>query len=146
MIKLRYNSQTGKVGNGYCDNIQVPEPFLLISEAEHDTIKSDVDFIYFVKNGKFEKQNKKELEEAERIAKLHITKLDFFEYVLKPFGFTYAQLQEILHANDDLNAAWQLCNHVYRGNEALNNCIFTHIPELTEEQLTQIFEEHCSKE
>ena len=84
--------------------------------------------------------------EAERIAMLHMTKLDFFNYVCKPYGITYAQLEEVIAGNDDLKAAWNLCNHVYRGNEQLNSYILTVIPVLTTEKLNEIFEEHCAKE
>ena len=80
--------------------------------------------------------------EQERIAKLHMTKYDFFKYVLEPNGITFAALQEVLATNDALNAAFTLCNHVYRGDETLNAFIFAQIPSLTAEALTAIFEEH----
>jgi len=80
--------------------------------------------------------------EQERIAKLHMTKYDFFKYVLEPNGITFANLQEVLQTNDALNAAFSLCNHVYRGDETLNQFIFAQIPSLTAEALTAIFEEH----
>ena len=41
-----------------------------------------------------------------------------------------------------VKAAWNLCNHVYRGNKDLNDYILTVIPSLTKEKLTEIFEEH----
>lgn len=84
--------------------------------------------------------------EERRIAQLHMTKLDFFKFVLQPFGITYAALQEILHADDALNATFQLCNHVYRGDEKLNEFIFAKIPALTPEELTRIFEAHAVAE
>lgn len=77
-----------------------------------------------------------------RIAKLHMTKLDFFKYVLKPNGITYTMLQELLHTDENLNATWQLCNHVYRGDETLNSFIFAKLPTLMPEQLTAIFEQY----
>ena len=76
---------------------------------------------------------------------LHMTKQDFFNYVCKPYGVTYSQLEAIVAGNDDLRAAWNLCNHVYRGNEQLNNYILTVLPALTAEKLTEIFEEHCAE-
>jgi hypothetical protein len=50
-----------------------------------------------------------------------------------------------LKSNEDLNAAWELCNHIYRGNPDLNKVIFAQIPTLTEEALTEIFKKHCSE-
>ena len=76
---------------------------------------------------------------------LHMTKQDFFNYVCKPYGITYAKLGEVIASNDDLKAAWELCNHVYRGNEQLNNYILTVLPMLTAEKLTEIFEEHSAE-
>lgn len=86
-----------------------------------------------------------EQKEKERIAMLHITKLDFYEYVLKPFGFSYAQLLQVISSDEDLAATFDLCNHVYRGNEKLNQYIFSQIPSMTEEKLTEIFEAHCAE-
>ena len=51
MIKLRYDNVTGAVGNGYADNIGVPQPYLLITAEEHDRIKNDNDNYYFVEAG-----------------------------------------------------------------------------------------------
>ena len=31
MIKLRYDITTGAVGNGYTDNIEVPQPYLYVT-------------------------------------------------------------------------------------------------------------------
>lgn len=87
-------------------------------------------------------QAEAEQKEQERIAMLHITKQDFFEYVVKPHGISYPQLLQIVNSDEDLAASWDLCNHVYRGNEKLNQYIFHQIPNITEEQLTAIFEQH----
>lgn len=87
-------------------------------------------------------QAEEEAKEQQRIALLHMTKLDFFKFVLEPNGITYAQLQAVLSQNDSLKATWELCNHVYRGDETLNQFIFAQIPSLTPEALTEIFEAH----
>lgn len=90
-----------------------------------------------------QKQNEKAQKEEEiRIGNLHMTKLDFYLYVCKPFNITYSQLKEAISQNEDLSAAWELCNHVYRGNEILNNYIQSVIPDITDEILTQIFERY----
>ena len=51
---------------------------------------------------------------AVRIANLHITKQDFYNYLCKPAGITY---KELLGAVEqvDMQAEWDLCNHVYYG-------------------------------
>lgn len=51
MIKLRYDKTTGEIGTGYNENIEVPEPFLLISEQVHDSIKKDTENFYYVIDG-----------------------------------------------------------------------------------------------
>ncbi len=58
MIKLRYDKTTGEIGEGYNENLIVPDPFLLISEEEHDKIKNDFDNFYFVENGVLTKKSK----------------------------------------------------------------------------------------
>ena len=91
-------------------------------------------------------QTEAEQKEKERIAMLHVTKQDFFEYAIKPFGISYPHLLQIVNSDEDLAASWDLCNHVYRGNEKLNQYIFSQIPIMTEEKLTEIFETHCCAE
>lgn len=90
-------------------------------------------------------QTEAKQKDKERIAMLHITKLDFYEYVLKPHGIYYSQLLQVLNSDEELAATFDLCNHIYRGNEKLNQYIFSQIPDMTEEQLTEIFETHCAE-
>lgn len=73
MIKLRYDKTTGEIGNGYNENIVVPEPFLLISEQEHDTIKNDNENFYFVVSGVLTPKSKKPILRKEGFLK------DFFK-------------------------------------------------------------------
>ena len=51
MIKLRYDKTTGEIGNGYSENIEVPDPYLLITEQEHDSVKNDTENYYYVIDG-----------------------------------------------------------------------------------------------
>lgn len=88
-------------------------------------------------------ENEELVAEQKRIAMLHITKYDFFKYICKPNNISYEQLTQLINSNEDLAAAWNLCSYVYRGDQTLNNYIFTNIENLTEETLTQIFEEHA---
>lgn len=58
MIKRRYDAVTGKLGASYSDNITVPEPFLLLTEAQNDAISTDSDYVYYYKDGTYKKVNK----------------------------------------------------------------------------------------
>ena len=151
-MKVRYDNKTGRLGKAYPETMLVPDPYIILTTDEIDNIVNQTDKIAFVVDGSVVLKDKAELEaeearikEAKRIAMLHMTKQDFFNYVCKPHGVTYSQLEAIVAGNDDLRAAWNLCNHVYRGNEQLNNYILTVLPALTAEKLTEIFEEHCAE-
>lgn len=65
MIKLQYNKNTGAVGNGYNDNIIVPEPYILITEDEHDKIRTDDKNFYFVEGNKLIAKEKKPIIQKE---------------------------------------------------------------------------------
>lgn len=58
--------------------------------------------------------------EREKISMLHMTKYDFYKYILKPNGINYSKLLQIISEDEDLCAAWDLCANVYRGDEFLN--------------------------
>lgn len=151
-MKVRYDNKTGRLGKAYPETMLVPDPYIILTTDEIDNIVNQTDKIAFVVDGSVVLKDKAEIEaqearlkEAKRIAMLHMTKQDFFNYVCKPYGITYAKLEEVIASNDDLRAAWELCNHVYRGNEQLNNYILTVLPMLTAEKLTEIFEEHSAE-
>lgn len=151
-MKVRYDNKTGRLGKAYPETMQVPDPYIILTTDEIDNIVNQTDKIAFIVDGSVVLKDKAEIEaqeakikEAKRIAMLHMTKQDFFNYVCKPYGITYAKLEEVIASNDDLRAAWELCNHVYRGNEQLNNYILTVLPMLTAEKLTEIFEEHSAE-
>ena len=86
--------------------------------------------------GYTEKERKEQ--EKERIAQLSMTKLDFYKYALQPNGIDYAKLQEILHTSEEMNACWQLCERVYRGDEVLCKAVEKFLPEI---DLDEIFKE-----
>ena len=151
-MKVRYDNKTGRLGKAYPETMLVPDPYIILTTDEIDNIVNQTDKLAFVVDGSVVLKDKAEIEaqearlkEAKRIAMLHMTKQDFFNYVCKPYGITYTQLEEVVASNDDLRAAWELCNHVYRGNEQLNNYILTVLPMLTAEKLTEIFEEHSAE-
>jgi hypothetical protein len=64
-------------------------------------------------------EEKKELEEKERVARLNMTKLDFATY-LQEYGVSYSQLKAELARNDNAQMQWDLCERVYRFNPLLD--------------------------
>lgn len=73
---------------------------------------------------------------------LHMTKQDFYNHVLKPNGITYDILLNVLKENIDLQAAWDLCKDVYRGDDFLNKYIKNYIPGITDSALNELFEQY----
>lgn len=92
---------------------------------------------------KTDEEYEEELNQKEkvRVANLHMTKLDFYKFILKPNGIEYSDLIKILESNQDLKAAWDLCKDVYRGDETLNNYINNYI-NITDEELDMLFEQY----
>ena len=125
------------------ENVEEEEGFELIPHFEETAEKIYVTYAQQEIEGYWEQ--KAEAEEAqkqaelERIGKLKMTKYDFYKYIVKPYGLTYAQLEQMVSVNDEVKAAWDLCNHVFRGDTTLNAYIKTVIPTITDEALTEIF-------
>lgn len=79
--------------------------------------------------------------EEERIAKLHITKRDFYYNFCKPADISYetlvAKITEL-----GMQADWELCNHVYYG---IIKDFLTALPlKKTDAEIIALFEELCS--
>ena len=75
-------------------------------------------------------------------AELHITKLDFYNNFCKPAGISYnelvAKIQEL-----DMQAEWELCNHVYYG---VIKPFLSALPlGKTDEEIIAIFEKLCKE-
>ena len=108
-----------------------------------DYIENPLKYTFDKISGEIEKNpfyiEQKELEEKERIAKLSMTKYDFFKYVCAPYGVTYAKLNEFVGSSDEVAAAWNLCAKVYRGDETLCAYIKVFIPVMTDSKLDEIF-------
>lgn len=125
------------------EDVEDKEGFELIPHYEENGEKIYVTYTQKEIEGYWEQ--KAEAEEAqrqaelERIGKLKMTKYDFYKHVLQPNGITYAQLEQVVALNEGLKPAWNLCNHVFRGDETLNGYIKTVIPTITDEILTEIF-------
>lgn len=76
MIKRRYDSTTGRLGAAYPDSMTVPEPYLLLTAAENDSISTDTENIYFYLNNQLVKKDRAVIEAKEkRIAEIK-TELD----------------------------------------------------------------------
>lgn len=81
--------------------------------------------------------------EAKRIANLHITKLDFYNLFCKPVGISYATLVGKI-AELNMEAEWNLCNHVYYG---IIKPFLNSLPlEKTEAEIIAIFEEYTKED
>lgn len=131
------NKNTGLCNVGIGDDITfyVSMGFELL-----DVEQSDIDYQYYLAEKCPKKtEEQKELEEKERVAKLSMTKYDFFKYVCSPYGVTYAKLNEFVSSSDEVAAAWNLCAKVYRGDETLCAYIKVFIPSITDSKLDEIF-------
>ena len=74
-------------------------------------------------------------------SKLHMTKLDFFNNFCKPVGISYAALIAKI-SELDMQAEWELCNHVYYG---VIKPFLSSLPlEKTEEEIIEIFEKYTT--
>lgn len=120
----------------------LPEGYIAITEKQAQKIQQDPIY-YIIDNGRLIKnpdyEEQKEQEERERIAKLAITKYDFYKYICQPNGLGYQQVIALVNSNDDIAAAWNFCERVYRGDELLNLYIKQFIPSITDAQLDDIF-------
>lgn len=123
-----------------CENITVSK--LVFDDFSENRSK------YYVQNGELKAKTaaqmlqEAEQEEKKRIAKMSMTKYDFFKYVCQPYGITYKQLVAAANSTDEMAAAWNLCSAVYRGDEVLCANITKFIPALTEHKLDEIFEQY----
>lgn len=113
-----------------------------VSEEVYNAYVAD-NKLYIYENGKIvenpDYEEEKAKEEAERIAKLSITKYDFYKLICQPNGLGYQQVMALINSNDDIAAAWNFCERVYRGDELLNTYIKQFIPNITDEELDNIF-------
>lgn len=123
----------------------LPEGYILITEEEAHIIEKDplwyiVEDGELVKNPNYEEQ--KEQQRKEHLAMFAMTKYDFYKCICTPNGISYAQLMAMVNSNEEIAAAWNLCGHVYRGDATLCTYIQQFLPEMTEEVLDNIFEQH----
>ena len=155
-----YENNTWVIKDDYrgayiCDellNIQVvqeigalPDGFIVITEGEAQQIVNDP-LWYIVQDGELIKNPNYEEDKAkqrkEYISHLAMTKYDFFKYVCQPNNITYQQLIVMVNSNEQIATAWNLCGHVYRGDDTLCTYIEQFLPTLTSDVLDLIFEQH----
>jgi len=125
---------------------ELEEGYALIS-AEQIALLQEKGTNYFVivdgkliVNPNYDKE--REEKEQNRIAMLHMTKYDFYKHLCQPNNITYAQLMQIVNSSDEVAAAWNLCAYIYRGDETLITQIKKYLPQISDDTLTQIFEEY----
>lgn len=127
---------------------ELPSGYALINENQLKTLEEKGTNYFIISNGKLIKNpnyiKEQEEKEQKRISRLNMTKYDFFKCVCKPNNITYQDLIQFVNSNDDIAAAWNLCERVYRGNELLVNAVKQVIPAITDETLTTIFEKYGS--
>ena len=120
----------------------LPEGYIAITDKQAQKIQEDPIY-YVIDNGRLiinpDYEEEKEKQEKERIAKLSITKYDFYKLICQPAGLGYQQVMALVNSNDDIAAAWNFCERVYRGDELLNTYIKQFIPSITDAQLDEIF-------
>jgi hypothetical protein len=138
---------------------EVQEGYIKITEEQKEIIEEHPNYFIInsgvlIKNPNYEqeeaeKQAQREREEAERAAKelamLNMTKYDFYKHVCKPNGISYTELMQFVNSDEEIAAAWNLCERVYRGDKLLFNCIKQVIPDMTEEILDTIFRNYGKK-
>jgi hypothetical protein len=129
---VKIQTELGPLPDGY---ISIPEEQAVI--IQEDPIYYIVDNGRLIKNPNYEEEKAKQ--EAEIIAKLSITKYDFYKLICQPAGLGYQQVMALVNSNDDIAAAWNFCERVYRGDELLNRYIKQFIPNITDAQLDEIF-------
>ena len=124
---------------------EIPDGYILITKAEAEQIANDplwyvVQDGELVKNPNYEEQ--KEQQRREYLSMFAITKYDFFKYICEPNEISYQQLLTMVNLNDEIAAAWNLCERVYRGDDTLCTYITQFLPTMTPEVLDEIFESH----
>lgn len=128
-------TEIGNLPDGYVHCTREQEQLIYEKGSNYFIIIDDK----LVPNPNYEKEEAEK--ENHRIAMLNMTKYDFFKYVCQPYNITYVQLMQFVNSSDDIAAAWNLCERVYRGDELLATAVKQVIPTMTDEELTRIFEE-----
>lgn len=120
----------------------LPAGYIHITAKQAQKIEEDPIY-YVISDGELIKNPNydeiKRQQEAERVARLSITKYDFYKAICQPNGLGYQQVMALVNSNDEIAAAWNFCERVYRGDELLNTYIKQYLPDVTDEQLDEIF-------
>ena len=128
----------------------IPEGYAIITPEQIDLLNEYGHLYFIIVDGKlvvnpnYEEDKRKEEEQGWQL--WHMTKYDFYKYVLQPNQITYTVLMQIVNSNEDIAAAWNLCAYVYLGDSMLTEVVKQYIPSMTDEALKEIFREHRIKE
>lgn len=87
-------------------------------------------------------EEEKKQQEKESVQRFSMTKQDFFNYVLKPNGFTYDSLMQIINSSETYQVAWNFCERVYRGDKNLVGALAKFLPQLTDDELDELFKQY----
>ena len=79
MLKLRIDSETGKVLGAYPQTFDVPEPFIEVTEEENSKMSEDSENVYFYQKKKLVPVSKAEIEAKEKRKKEIFEELDLLD-------------------------------------------------------------------
>ena len=131
------NQETGLCEVGIGSNTDF---YKSIGMVELDVEQSDVNNNwYLTEKCPHKSEEEKEQEKRERINKLSMTKYDFYKLVCKPNNIGYQDLMILINSVDEVAAAWNFCERVYRGDEILCRYVKQFIPSITDEELDSAF-------
>ena len=124
---------------------ELPEGYFVITEGEAEQIKND--FLWYVVEGGelIKNPNYDELKELERknyLSHFGMTKYDFYKYICRPNNISYSDLLQIISTHEEMRIAWDLCGHVFRGDEVLCRYIKDYLPSMTDDVLDELFESY----
>jgi len=126
-MKVRYDSETGLLGKAYSEDMQVPDPYIILTTEELNTIAQATDKVAFVINNELVMKDREEYEreeaarkEAERIKNLQCTKR-VFVLMLQELGINYYEhIVPLLESNTQAKLEWELCVELLRKNPLLD--------------------------
>ena len=79
MLKVRIDSETGRVLGNYPETFDVPEPYVEVTEEECSRMSEDSENVYFYKKKKFVPVSKAEIEQKEKRRKEIFEELDLLD-------------------------------------------------------------------
>lgn len=122
---------------------EIPEGMYLVDNEMAEKIEENKNLFIVDGDTVREKDYNEIMEDRHNKLKLYsMTKRDFFNYVCKPYEITYQELMKIIKSDESILENWDLCSAVFRGDETLCKNISNFIPDLTSEELDNLFEQY----